>query len=317
MTPVPRNVEIPPASQPHVIDPILNWAQSKVSLEPITILQPDELASHLLTTAYNQIVSIKGHFKNVAEVVRTVPADTHIVIMPVTGKAIFHAHGENRLLERGSSIIISGPQELRLTLSSMSFQFLAACLLNSNLTPLSEAELIDLKTGETKFVLNTEVLCTHQRNDLYALYPATGLKNSFLLNLLIASAPRASTEDSFAPKIPATLRPFQGILADIWQNPHLDWHLTEVAQAAHYSQFHFSRLFRSEFQMGFKEYVTECRIRHAANLICNSNLTAQQVMDEVRVGRVSLIRNSLRTALGFSRADLAQRTKRYKENNIT
>ncbi len=78
----------------------------------------------------------------------------------------------------------------------------------------------------------------------------------------------------------------------------------DCAQAAHYSQFHFSRLFRSLLQMGFKEYVTDCRIRRAAYLICNEDLSMQKIMEEVAFSSQNALRNSLRNTLGFSRAEL-------------
>ncbi|MBA4294153.1 hypothetical protein C0431_14420 [bacterium] len=114
----------------------------------------------------------------------------------------------------------------------------------------------------------------------------------------------ATTQDTFAPKIPTNIRQFHGLLEEIWQNPNQDWNLVECAHAAHYSQFHFSRLFRSLLQMGFKEYVIECRIRRAAYLICNEDHSMQKIMEEVAFSSQNALRNSLRNTLGFSRAEL-------------
>ncbi|ARU39995.1 hypothetical protein CCB80_02125 [Armatimonadetes bacterium Uphvl-Ar1] len=311
MTPVPRNSEIP---NQKAIDPILGWARSNISLPPIQIRNQDELESHLLTTALNNIISVRGQFKAVWELTRTLPNDLHVVIIPVTGTGLVHCHKSTKFLERDCAVIFSGRQNLKLAISTQPFQFLIATTLSSELTSLAHSRLINLLPGQAKLVLCSEVPSPshHQPQINFKNDQTAPQKNAFLLNMLTATSPAASTQATFAPKIPPTLRQFHGLLQDIRQNPRQDWNLVECARTAHYSQFHFSRLFRSEFQMGFREFVTECRIRHAANLLCNSGLSTREIMEQTGFNSAFSFRNSLRNCLGFSRAELVQSTKKLQ-----
>jgi AraC-like DNA-binding protein len=301
MTPVRQNIES--SHKPFASDPILAWTRSKISRPPINLLHLDEFAGHPLTTANSELVLVRGHFQRYGEINQKIPEHTNILIMPVSGVALIHLENSTNLLESGSSLLVSGPQQLMFAMSSNSFEFLIATISSSDLHNLIQAQLIDIEPGKTKLVINSEIIAPSQNPSNQA---PTAIQAAFLLTVLIAAAPRSSTVDSFAPKVPSTLRRFSGVLSEIWENPNRDWNLIKTAERVGYSQFHFSRVFRSEFEIGFREYVIGCRIRHAANLICNESFPSYRVLEESGLNLASTFRGSLRSILGFSRTELIQ-----------
>lgn len=87
-------------------------------------------------------------------------------------------------------------------------------------------------------------------------------------------------------------------------NPTLAWPLKDAADAAGYSPFHFSRVFKSLVSYGFHEYVDRCRTEIAVEMLCNSDSPVDLVASACGFGTTQGLRESIKEYLGLVPSEL-------------
>lgn len=96
----------------------------------------------------------------------------------------------------------------------------------------------------------------------------------------------------------------QALTVEVRKNPALPWPLKEAADAAGYSPFHFSRVFKSLVGYGFHEYVDRCRTEVAIDLLCNSDSPVDLVASTCGFGTTQGLRESVKEYLGLVPSEL-------------
>lgn len=87
-------------------------------------------------------------------------------------------------------------------------------------------------------------------------------------------------------------------------NPALGWPLRDAADAAGYSPFHFSRVFKNLVGYGFHEYVDRCRTECAVELLCSGDQAVDQVASSCGFGTTQGLRESVKEYLGLVPSEL-------------
>lgn len=101
--------------------------------------------------------------------------------------------------------------------------------------------------------------------------------------------------------LPDTIR---DLVLRVRQNPALGWPLRDAADAAGYSPFHFSRVFKNLVGYGFHEYVDRCRTECAVELLCSSDQAVDQVASSCGFGTTQGLRESVKEYLGLVPSEL-------------
>lgn len=102
-------------------------------------------------------------------------------------------------------------------------------------------------------------------------------------------------------ELPETIR---DLVSRVRQNPALGWPLRDAADAAGYSPFHFSRVFKNLVGYGFHEYVDRCRTECAVELLCTTDQAVDQVASTCGFGTTQGLRESVKEYLGLVPSEL-------------
>lgn len=86
--------------------------------------------------------------------------------------------------------------------------------------------------------------------------------------------------------------------------PAMGWPLKEAADAAGYSPFHFSRVFKSLVGFGFHEYVDRCRTEISVEMLCNTDSPVDLVASTCGFGTTQGLRESVKEYLGLVPSEL-------------
>jgi AraC-like DNA-binding protein len=101
--------------------------------------------------------------------------------------------------------------------------------------------------------------------------------------------------------LPETIRE---LTVRVRQNAALPWPLKEAADAAGYSPFHFSRVFKSLVGYGFHEYVDRCRTECAVEMLCTTDSPVDIVASTCGFGTTQGLRESVKEYLGLVPSEL-------------
>ncbi len=101
--------------------------------------------------------------------------------------------------------------------------------------------------------------------------------------------------------LPDTIR---DLVARVRQNPAHGWPLRDAADAAGYSPFHFSRVFKNLVGYGFHEYVDRCRTESAVELLCTTDQAVDLVASTCGFGTTQGLRESVKEYLGLVPSEL-------------
>jgi AraC-like DNA-binding protein len=105
--------------------------------------------------------------------------------------------------------------------------------------------------------------------------------------------------------VPADLpETIQNLVARVRQNPALAWPLKEAADAAGYSPFHFSRVFKNLVGYGFHEYVDRCRTECAVEMLCTTDHAVDLIASTCGFGTTQGLRESVKEYLGLVPSEL-------------
>ena len=94
------------------------------------------------------------------------------------------------------------------------------------------------------------------------------------------------------------------LVARVRQNPAHGWPLRDAADAAGYSPFHFSRVFKNLVGYGFHEYVDRCRTETAVELLCTTDQAVDLVASTCGFGTTQGLRESVKEYLGLVPSEL-------------
>lgn len=101
--------------------------------------------------------------------------------------------------------------------------------------------------------------------------------------------------------LPDTIRQ---LVQRVRQNPSLAWPLKEAADAAGYSPFHFSRVFKNLVGYGFHEYVDRCRTECAVDMLCTTDHAVDLIASTCGFGTTQGLRESVKEYLGLVPSEL-------------
>ena len=101
--------------------------------------------------------------------------------------------------------------------------------------------------------------------------------------------------------LPETIR---DLVSQVRQNPSQGWPLRDAADAAGYSPFHFSRVFKNLVGYGFHEYVDRCRTESAVELLCTTDQPVDLVASTCGFGTTQGLRESVKEYLGLVPSEL-------------
>lgn len=121
---------------------------------------------------------------------------------------------------------------------------------------------------------------------------------------LIARLMVSSDEVQLAA-VPMTLpETIKELTARVRTNPSLPWPLKDAADAAGYSPFHFSRVFKAMVGYGFHEYVDRCRTEAAVEMLVSSDAAVDVVAATCGFGTTQGLRESVKEYLGLVPSEL-------------
>lgn len=121
---------------------------------------------------------------------------------------------------------------------------------------------------------------------------------------LIAKLMSSSDEVQLAA-IPTTLpETVKELTVRVRGNPALPWPLKDAADAAGYSPFHFSRVFKAMVGYGFHEYVDRCRTEAAVDMLVTSDAAVDVVAATCGFGTTQGLRESVKEYLGLVPSEL-------------
>ena len=95
------------------------------------------------------------------------------------------------------------------------------------------------------------------------------------------------------------------------QAPAMGWPLKEAADAAGYSPFHFSRVFKALVGYGFHEYVDRCRTEISVEMLCNTDSPVDLVASTCGFGTTQGLRESVKEYLGLVPSELRSVPESY------
>jgi AraC-like DNA-binding protein len=102
-------------------------------------------------------------------------------------------------------------------------------------------------------------------------------------------------------ELPETIR---DLVAQVRESPTGGWPLRGAADAAGYSPFHFSRVFKQHVGYGFHEYVDRCRTECAVDMLCTSDSPVDVVASTCGFGTPQGLRESVKDYLGLVPSEL-------------
>ncbi|MDR3687917.1 MAG: AraC family transcriptional regulator [Fimbriimonas sp.] len=121
----------------------------------------------------------------------------------------------------------------------------------------------------------------------------------------IASRLMTSTDQVQLAAVPSDLPDtIRDLIARVRQNPAHGWPLRDAADAAGYSPFHFSRVFKNLVGYGFHEYVDRCRTEAAVDLLCTTDQAVDLVASTCGFGTTQGLRESVKEYLGLVPSEL-------------
>jgi AraC-like DNA-binding protein len=109
-------------------------------------------------------------------------------------------------------------------------------------------------------------------------------------------APANGTGVPLPTDVPESVR---NLLAEVNADPQRPWSLEKAAEQAGYSTFHFSRLFKSLFGYGFRDYVHKLRCALAAEELLIASSPVDEVARKSGFHSVRALRTAMKEHIGI------------------
>lgn len=115
----------------------------------------------------------------------------------------------------------------------------------------------------------------------------------------------STTDEVQLAAVPSSLPPtLMELTIRVRSNAALPWPLRDAADAAGYSPFHFSRVFKSLVGYGFHEYVDRCRTEAAVEMLVTTDSAVDVVAAQCGFGTTQGLRESVKEYLGLVPSEL-------------
>lgn len=122
---------------------------------------------------------------------------------------------------------------------------------------------------------------------------------------LIEEHPTTKFERPFLTQtVPPKNEAIGQLIEAIKARPTENWSLGFAAEMVGYSSFHLSRIFQSEIQMGFPEFVERARTEIAIQLLLTTQISIGQVATQSGFGSSPTMRNACQQLTGFLPSEL-------------
>lgn len=109
---------------------------------------------------------------------------------------------------------------------------------------------------------------------------------------------------------PEISQPIQSCCDYIQMNIEEDFTLQTLAKKFGYTDYYFSRRFKKETGVSFKEYVRSCKIAHARKLLITTDLSIQEISERLHFCSRTHFTDTFRAVVGVSPSDCRQQHQR-------
>lgn len=154
--------------------------------------------------------------------------------------------------------------------------------------------LIDPLVQQVGLALKADVEAEHPTGRMFGESLATGLV-IHLLKQYSVWQPHLSDEIGRLPE-----QHLRNVLNYIHTHLNQDITLSEIARVLNLSQYHFCRLFKQSMGMTPHQYLTQCRINHAKQLLLKTQLTVTEIAFEVGLTNHSSFTRLFRQSVGVT-----------------
>lgn len=220
--------------------------------------------------------------------------------------------GEKRIAKRGSAWIMSYLDYHSLSCAK------DAILINISFTGEDiDGEIVDFLSSATGGVLcefdeeTTEKilgLCEKARSEILEKNPlwkcsAIGAVEDILITAIRNCAKKAGSTAQNTPKL------LQSVTSYLRQNYKGDICLGTISKRFDVSAGHLGLIFSKSFGMNYNTYVNRIRLRHACNMLTNSNLSTKEIANECGFNSVEYFFYVFRKHLSCTPNDYRKQTK--------
>lgn len=121
---------------------------------------------------------------------------------------------------------------------------------------------------------------------------------------LIGDLMMTSDEVQVAPTPGDISDVLKDLITQVRATPSMGWPLRDAANAAGYSPFHFSRVFKQQVGYGFHEFVDRCRTEAAVQQLLNTETNVDLIASSSGFGTTQALRESIKEYLGLVPSEL-------------
>lgn len=268
---------------------------SRGSVPDAEVRSVGDIGTSIFTSSFNTITRLKGKIPLASSLSRNLPANISLLILPLDGYGMLASPtGDIFLLEHGMALLVKGPGQFELEISSAEMDWLVG------LSPLDHQHRSNLCGEIGKLHIVSTLGMT-----LSSFHPETPISVwSGMLHPIIAGAPMMSSVESFRPKVNTRLSLIEEATSRIWDDVAFPWSLTSLAEQANYSPFHFSRMFNSATGMALPSFINHARFRRLAFFFANIDRSVVVGAQSVGWDKMDYSRSSIRESVGFTRAEI-------------
>jgi AraC family transcriptional regulator len=155
--------------------------------------------------------------------------------------------------------------------------------------------LVDLFVQQVGFALKTDVEVGHPAGRVFGESLATGLVIHLLKNYSAWQPQFSFNSEGRLPK-----HQLQKVADYVQAHLNQDIPLSEMARVLNLSQYHFCRLFKQSTGMTPHQYLTQCRIDRAKQLLLKMELTITEIAFEVGLNNHSSFTRLFRQYVGVT-----------------
>ena len=113
---------------------------------------------------------------------------------------------------------------------------------------------------------------------------------------------RAKTDDGLSPQI-------RSACEYITMHPQESFRISDLAERSGYTEYYFSHKFKKETGMSVADYLRKVKINHARTLLCGSQMTIQEISEELGFASRSYFSSSFQKETGMSPSE-------YRKKNL-
>ena len=256
----------------------VNWKNEEAGKSPILFKQ--EACWDEFCVRHTRVVAgeLPEHTAKVNEVNMTLQGVLHTSRQTSSGKKRFDIADENAmcLMPYGQTISANWQNEYELVSVDFSPKYLSQMAQEMNIS--SKIELMDTVLAKKDLLvqqLSLAFLAEAEKQETASRLYSESISHTLMFHLIKNYSTANLQEKNFAGGLSGNkLRRVTDFIND---NLEQDLTLTEIAQIAGLSHFHFARAFRKTMGITPQQYITNRRIEKAKELLAESNLPIVEV----------------------------------------